>query len=415
MHAIHDLGYEYCTPIQAGVLQGIMQGRDAVGQAQTGTGKTAAFLIGTFTNLLRKPHPDPVPGTPRALVLAPTRELAIQIELEARELCRHTPFASLAVFGGQDYERQRRVLRDQVVDLVVATPGRLIDFLRSGDVKLNRIEALVIDEADRMLDMGFIPDVRRIVNSTPNKSRRQTMFFSATMSVSVNRLAEQWTTNPVRVEIEPENIAAETVDQAVFITTRDQKLAIIYNLLKQEDPERVLIFANRRDQASRLYGDLVTHGFKVELMTGAVPQKKRVRVLEQFRQGEIKVLVATDVAGRGIHVEGIDFVINYTLPEDPEDYVHRIGRTGRAGTEGKAFSFASEFDGYAIPDIEEYIKQELTCITPKESWLFLPKPIVERPKERGRGQRGGGRSGSRRGGGNRGGGRSRGGSRRSGR
>jgi len=400
LHAISDLGFQYATPIQAEILPSIIEGRDAVGQAQTGTGKTAAFLTSLFTHLMRnKPSKERKIRTPRALILAPTRELAQQIEKEARQIGKYTGLRTMAVFGGMDYVKQKRILEDGVIDVIAATPGRLIDFMRSKDVILRDVEVLVIDEADRMLDMGFIPDVRRITRATPPVEKRRTMFFSATYTEVVHRLADSWTNDPVKVEIEPESIAADTVDQTVFIVTNDEKFAIVINLLQKEQPERVLIFVNRRDQVSSLYRKLYSYEIAVAEMSGSVPQNKRQRVLEDFRSAKINVMVATDVAGRGIHIDGINYVINYNLPDDAEDYVHRIGRTGRAGAEGKAFSFATEDDGLLIPPIEEYINRELPCKYPKADWLILPKPTRKPPPSKkrdggGRGGSGGGRGGS---------------------
>jgi ATP-dependent RNA helicase RhlB len=384
LHAIADLGFQYATPIQAQILPAILTGRDGLGQAQTGTGKTAAFLCALFTRLLRHPpHTHRRPGLPRALILAPTRELAVQIELEAQEIGKYCGLTSLAVFGGQDYERQQRTLNTRIVDVVAATPGRLLDFKNSRDIDLSAVEVLVIDEADRMLDMGFIPDVRRIVRFTPPKERRQTLFFSATFSPEILRLGDDWTTDPARVHIASEKPAAETVDQAIYIAADREKLAIIYHVLRHENPERVLIFVNRRDHADRLCEALERVGVRSAILSGNVPQNKRMRTLEEFREGTLKVVVATDVAGRGLHIEGVSHVINYNLPEDPEDYVHRIGRTGRAGTTGKSISFASEMDAFAIPGIEKYLGRALTCTHPEEAWLTLPEELEAALRESG--------------------------------
>ncbi|MCS6771725.1 MAG: DEAD/DEAH box helicase [Kiritimatiellae bacterium] len=375
LHAIADLQFMYCTPIQAAILPHTLSGRDAFGQAQTGTGKTAAFLITIFTRLLREAPALPAKsGAPRALILAPTRELCLQIHKDARALGRYVPFSSLAVFGGMDYEKQRDQLRKERVDIVVATPGRLIDFKRRGDLDLRHVEILVIDEADRMLDMGFIPDVRTIVHSTPPKDRRQTLFFSATLTPDVRRLAAAWTRDPVTVEIAPEKVAVDTVEQVTFIVTSEQKFALLYNLLTRENARRVICFVNRRDEAETLLNRLRRYGLDAELLSGAVAQEKRIRTLERFRRGEFRVLVATDVAGRGIHVNGVTHVVNYNLPEDPEDYVHRIGRTGRAGASGTSINFADENESFHIPAIEKFIGKTLSCTHPEDDWLVLPPP-----------------------------------------
>jgi ATP-dependent RNA helicase RhlB len=416
MHSIADLDFKYCTPIQAGIMPQILTGIDGLGKAQTGTGKTAAFLITAFTKLLRNPPEQPLRnGTPRVLVIAPTRELVIQIEEEAAVIAKYTGLRTMAVYGGLDYQKQKSILQNEQVDLVAATPGRLLDFRRSHVIHLGHIEVLVIDEADRMLDMGFIPDVRQIVRSTPVKSERQTLFFSATFNEDVDRLSEQWTTDPVRVEIEPDTVAADTVEQRIYLATDREKLMVIYNVIQQENPERVLIFANRRNQVRDLCETLDRYGIRCALLSGDVPQAKRVRTLERFKSGEVPVLVATDVAGRGLHVEGVSHVINYALPDDPEDYVHRIGRTGRAGMEGKSISFASQQDAFVLPDIEKFLGRELRCEYPEEELLTaLPKAPPRAPRSSS-GRSGGGRprtgGGGRSGGGRSGGGRSGGGSR----
>ena len=377
MHAIHDLGFQYCTPIQAELMPQALHGVDAAGRAQTGTGKTAAFLITAFTRLLRAPitgrrHV----GAPRVLVLAPTRELVLQIEEEARVLGKYCPAAIAAVFGGVDYEKQKRQLAAPV-DLVVGTPGRMLDFRRQQVLQLNQVEILVIDEADRMLDMGFIPDVRTIVYSTPPKHRRQTLFFSATLTPEVKSLSAQWTRDPIMVEIEPDHVAAKEIRQMVYITSGREKFILLYNLLKKHAGHPILIFGNRRDETQSLVDHLQAYGIRCALLSGAVPQNKRIKTLDDFRNGRLGVLVATDVAARGIHVEGIGHVINYNLPEIPEDYVHRIGRTGRAGALGTSVSFACEDDSFLIPEIEKYLGHELICSHPEDSLLVPPPPPTQ--------------------------------------
>lgn len=384
MHAVADLGFQYCTPIQSEILPATLAGKDAGGKAQTGTGKTAAFLITVLTRLLRNPRTGKIPrGVPRILVLAPTRELVMQIAEEARALSKYTPAKIAAVFGGMDYDKQRRQLSEQAVDIVVATPGRLLDFQRQKDVHLDKVETLIIDEADRMLDMGFIPDVRKIIYSTPHKSKRQTLLFSATLTPEVTRLAAQWTRDPIMVEIEPEHVAVETVEQVVYIVTTGEKYALLYNIITQMKLHRVIVFCNRKDETRRLADLLSRYRIDCAVLSGDVRQRTRVKTLENFKSGKIRVLVATDVAGRGIHIEGMDHVINYTLPRDPEDYVHRIGRTGRAGAAGTSISFADEEDGFFIPAIEELIGRDLPCTHPQEEWLQLPPPPPRRkPKPR---------------------------------
>ncbi len=383
LHAIYDLGFEYCTPIQAEILPSSLSGKDASGRAQTGTGKTAAFLITVITRILYNPiQGKRKPGTPRILILAPTRELALQISEEARQLSKYCALKIVSVFGGMDYEKQRNQLAAGPVDIIVATPGRLLDFQRHHDITLKRIEVLIIDEADRMLDMGFIPDVRKIIYSTPAKEKRQTMLFGATLTQEITRLSSQWTRNPITVNIEPEQVAVETVEQIVYIVTASEKFALLFNIIEQQNLNRVLVFCNRRDEVRRLAETLARYGINCSILSGDVPQKKRVRRLEEFKTGKIRVLVATDVAGRGIHIEGMDHVINFTLPRDPEDYVHRIGRTGRAGASGTSVSFADEKDAFYIPAIEEFTDRELSCIEPNENWLTLPKPVRARKRRR---------------------------------
>lgn len=404
MHAVADLEFKYCTPIQEQVLTPATRGENVMGQAQTGTGKTAAFLIALFTQYLKQEQGQKrAPGTPKALVIAPTRELVIQIIKDAEALSKYTPLRCLALYGGMDYERQRRNLESSPVDLVAATPGRLLDFARQGTINLRNVTALVIDEADRMLDMGFIPDVKQIIAKLPSKEKRQTMFFSATLTDDVGRLANQWVKDPVMVAIEPDQVAVDTVSQLVYSVNSRNKFKLLYNLLQQESMTRVLVFCNRRDLTQRLVEELERFEVRCGLLSGAVPQKQRLRILDDFREGRVPTLVATDVAGRGIHVDEISHVINYDFPYEPEDYVHRIGRTGRAGLNGIAISFACEDESFIIPDIEAYIGEPLTCRQPDEHLLAdLPRPTGSRrshSKSDSRPRRGGSSGGPR--GGNR--------------
>jgi len=380
MHAIADLKFQYCTPVQAEILPKAILGQDATGQAQTGTGKSAAFLITILTRIFHNPiRGNRRPGVPRALILAPTRELVLQIEQDAFSLEKYTRSLTLAVFGGMGYEKQKKILREKTVDIIVATPGRLIDFQQQKIIDLSRIEILIIDEADRMLDMGFISDIRQIISSTPPRGKRQTMFFSATISPEVERLASQWTKDSFSVAIEPETVAADSIHQVVYIVTSDEKFPLLYNLIKTHD--RVLVFANRRDQARDLMEKLKTYNVSCDLLSGAVSQDKRIRVLDNFKSGKIRVLAATDVAARGIHVDEISLVINFNLPEDPEDYVHRIGRTGRAGSTGTSISFACEYDSFCIPGIEAFLKKPLPCEYP-DAKLLEPPPEPVRKRQR---------------------------------
>ena len=374
MHAIHDQGFSYCTPIQAQVLGFTLKGRDAIGRAQTGTGKTAAFLISTITQLLQTPPPkERYMGEPRALIIAPTRELVVQIAKDAEALTKYCKLNVMSFVGGMDFDKQLKQLEAKFCDILVATPGRLLDFNQRGEVHLDMVEVMVLDEADRMLDMGFIPQVRQIIRQTPMKGERQTLLFSATFTDDVMNLARQWTVDPAIVEIEPENVASETVEQHVYAVASSDKYKLLYNLISQNDWTRVMVFANRKDEVRRIEERLTRDGISAAQMSGDVPQHKRIKVLEGFREGKIRVLVATDVAGRGIHVEGISHVINFTLPEVPDDYVHRIGRTGRAGTSGTSISFAGEDDAFALPPIEELIGRKIHCEMPPAE-LLAPVP-----------------------------------------
>lgn len=369
MRAIHAQGFEYCTPIQAEALRQTLLGGDIVGKAQTGTGKTAAFLISVMAYFLEEPTPNgQKPGAPRALIIAPTRELALQIEKDAKALARFTQLNVASVVGGMDYQKQRESLGSKI-DILVATPGRLLDFHQKRDIDLNEVEVLVLDEADRMLSMGFIPDVKRIIRYTPKKEERQTFLFSATFTDDILNLASQWTLDPAHVEIEVTVENQADIDQRVYLVSDDDKQRLLVNLLQQESFERVMVFGNRRDLVRKLDDLLKKAGVSVAMLSGDVPQNQRIKTLESFREGEIQVLVATDVAGRGIHIEDVSHVINYTLPEDPEDYVHRIGRTGRAGAKGVSISFVGEEDAFSLPEIERYINDKLPCVHPPEGML----------------------------------------------
>ncbi|QEM81399.1 ATP-dependent RNA helicase RhlB [Halomonas binhaiensis] len=369
MRAIHTLGFEYCTPIQAEALTQTLLGGDVVGKAQTGTGKTAAFLISMLAYFLEEETPDgQKSGAPRALILAPTRELALQIEKDAKALARYTSLKVTSVVGGMDYQKQRDGLNGPV-DILVATPGRLLDFHQKRDIDLSQVEVLVLDEADRMLSMGFIPDVKRIIRYTPKPQERQTFLFSATFTEDILNLASQWTHEPAHVEIAVSVENAADIDQRVYMVGDADKQRLLVKLLQQEDFERVMVFGNRRDLVRNLLDLLKKADINVAMLSGDVAQNQRIRTLEQFREGEVQVLVATDVAGRGIHIDDVSHVINYTLPEDPEDYVHRIGRTGRAGAKGVSISFVGEEDAFSLPEIERFIGDKLPCEHPPEGLL----------------------------------------------
>ena len=358
--AIDALGYTHTTPIQGKVLQYTLGGHDAIGRAQTGTGKTAAFLISIINDLLNNPiEQDRFRGEPRALILAPTRELALQIESDAKELTKFTDLHIVTLLGGVDFDVQKKRLDQNFVDIMVATPGRLIDFVEQKEVWLDQIEFLVIDEADRMLDMGFIPAVKKIVRYSPPKDCRQTLFFSATFNIDVLNLAHRWLFEPITVEIEPENKTNADVEQRVYMVSNSDKYRLLEDVLANEPIEKVMIFANRRDQVRRLFDRLKKDGYKVGMLSGEISQDKRTKMLDNFKKGNINIMIATDVAGRGIHVDGVSHVVNFTLPEQSDDYVHRIGRTGRAGEQGVSISFLSEDDAFNLPNIEKAIGQKL--------------------------------------------------------
>jgi len=396
MHAIADLDFKYCTPIQEKALPDALEGKDLIGRASTGTGKSAVFLIGVFARLLkenREKKPKRKPGHPRALIIAPTRELVMQITKDAKALAKYTPLRIVAVYGGTDYQKQQNLLTERPVDVLVATPGRLLDYASKNIINLGGAGIMVIDEADRMLDMGFIPDVRRIIFKTPPKERRQTLLFSATVTEEVKHLASQWCTKPIFIESEPEQVAVDTVEQIVYMTTSAEKYSVLYNLIMGREHQRIIVFTNMKNEARKLSDRLSRNGIKCSLLTGDVPQQKRMSRLEGFRAGNVKIMIATDVAGRGIHIDGISHVVNYTLPYEPEDYVHRIGRTGRAGATGISISFACEEGSFYLPDIEEYIGSPLKCSTPPEDLLIDPpkrsakESTAKRPKRARRGRR----------------------------
>ncbi len=371
---VQQAGFQYCTPIQALALPVLLEKRDLAARAQTGTGKTAAFLLAAFTELLNHPLAERRPATPRVLVLAPTRELAVQIHKDALLLGVFTNLNCRVVFGGMDHEKQRREL-DCDLDVLIGTPGRVIDYSRGGSLDLSRVEILVIDEADRMLDMGFIPDIKRIVSQLPKREDRQTLLFSATLDESILRLSSGWLADPAVVESEPEKLVSENIHQEFYSVLREEKLALLLYLLKNRQYERVIIFGNRKDVNLRLQSDLARYGYVVPVLSGDIPQEKRIRVLEKFRSGQEKITIATDVAARGIHVDDVSMVINYALPERAEDYIHRIGRTGRAGHTGSAISFLCEYGAYYLPDIEALLKTTFPSTLPDEEMLVLPPEV----------------------------------------
>ena len=374
LFGVQAAGFKYCSPIQALALPELLKGRDLAGKAQTGTGKTAAFLLAVFDKLLKNPLPERKKGTPRVLILAPTRELAVQIHKDALQLGVFTGLKSLVVFGGMDHAKQQKSL-DSVVDLLIGTPGRVIDYSRSRFLDLSRVEILIVDEADRMLDMGFIPDVKRIVSQLPKRGERQTMLFSATLSPDILRLSSGWLTDPFVVESEPEHLVSDNINQTFYSVLREEKLALLLYIFRTETFERMIIFGNRKDVNLRLQQDLERYGYHIPVLSGDIPQEKRMKILERFRTGEEKIVIATDVAARGIHVEDISIVVNYDLPERAEDYIHRIGRTGRAGKTGKSISFLCEYGAYYLPAIEELLGVTFSSQLPTEEMLQLPPEV----------------------------------------
>src|ERR1051326_895940 len=373
MVGIRAAGFTHCTPIQDKVLPLALAGRDVAGQAQTGTGKTAAFLITTFARLLAHERPGR-PAAPRALVIAPTRELVVQIASDAHLLGQGTPFAMHAGYGGIDYRKQRQNLQEGV-DVLIGTPGRLIDYFRQRVFDLRSAEVLIIDEADRMFDMGFIKDLRYILRQLPPYDHRQSMLFSATLSYEVMELAYVFMNDAVRVSVTPEQVTAENVEHLVYPVAKNEKLPLLTGLLRQAGAEqRVLIFVNMRRSAERLVRWLETNGFAAAAITGDVDQRRRLRILGDFKEGRLPILVATDVASRGLHIEGVTHVINYDLPLDAEDYVHRIGCTARAGASGKALSLAGEEYVEGLEAIEAYIGFKLPYEIADETMLAPPLP-----------------------------------------
>ena len=365
---IEDAGFVHCTPVQELSLPIALEGKDIAAQAQTGTGKTAAFLVTLFERLPKMSKRKP--GIPSALILAPTRELALQIYHDGQILGKHTGLKMVAVFGGIDYQKQASQLREGV-DIVVATPGRLIDYMKQKAFIPSRVKILVVDEADRMFDMGFIKDLRYILRRLPSFDQRQSMLFSATLSSRVLELTYEHMNLPKEIYVTPDEVTVESVEQSLFHVARHEKLPLILGLLHREPWERVLIFANTKAMVEWLSAKLKGNGYPVKGLTGNLNQRQRLRVINHFKSGDLKILVATDVASRGLHVEEISHVINYDLPQDREDYVHRIGRTARAGLSGKAISFACDRYVYSLEAIEEYIGQKLPVVWPEDGW-FLP-------------------------------------------
>jgi ATP-dependent RNA helicase RhlB len=386
LQGIDALGFRTCTPIQAQVLPLALAGKDVAGQSQTGTGKTAAFLITIFTRLLRTPRAPEAAPAPRALIIAPTRELVAQILHDAEELGRFTGLAVQAVFGGIDYHKQREQLRGGC-DILIGTPGRLIDYFKQRVYTLRHVEVLVIDEADRMFDMGFIADLRFLLRRLPPYDRRQSMLFSATLSYDVMELAYEHMNDPVKVSVSPEQVTAENVTHELFHVGTHEKLSLLLGLLRREDPGRTMIFVNTKRTAERLEERLGDNGVHARAITGDVPQRARLRLVREFKHGELPILIATDVASRGLHIDDVSHVINYDLPQDAENYVHRIGRTARAGASGTAITLACEEFVEALEAIESLIGFKIPVTAPDDTLFVMAAPPRPHHRERhGRGR-----------------------------
>ena len=416
MQGIMDAGFTYCTPIQAQTLPLALQGRDVAGQAQTGTGKTAAFLLALLQSLLAKPAQSGRTSTSiRALVVAPTRELAVQIHKDAAVLGKHTGLRLAVVFGGTDYEKQRQTLAAGV-DVLIGTPGRLIDYFKQRVFDLRHVQVLVLDEADRMFDLGFIADIRFILRRLPRPELRQSMLFSATLSQRVLELAYEHMNNPELVRIEPDKVTIDRVRQVIYFPSMQEKMPLLIGLLRETEAHRTMVFVNTRRMAERLETVLRANGFNAQALSGDVPQKKRLQFLRQFHEGELAILIATDVASRGLHIPDVSHIFNFDLPQDAPDYVHRIGRTARAGADGDAISFGCEEFAISLPDIESYIGYKIPVATispellaPLEAQLAQsahqgshgygtrPGPRPGANRRPGSGRSGGGRPGGRRG------------------
>ncbi|TGU71617.1 DEAD/DEAH box helicase [Geomonas terrae] len=380
LKGIEETGFTDCTPIQEKALPLALSGKDVAGQAQTGTGKTATFLISIFTRLLNQQKTG-AEHHPRALILAPTRELVVQIEKDAQTLGKHTGFNIQAIYGGVDYMKQRDALKAGA-DIVIGTPGRLIDYLKQKVYSLKDVEALVIDEADRMFDMGFIADLRFILRRLPSYDKRQNLLFSATLNTRVMELAYEFMNMPEKVSVTPEQMTAERVEQVLYHVSRKEKFPLLLGLLRKKGMDRTMIFVNTKREAEYLQDRLNANEFPCRVISGDVEQRKRMKILSDFKAGLLPIMIATDVASRGIHIEGVSHVINYDLPQDCEDYVHRIGRTARAGAEGMAISLADEDGAFFIEAIQEFIKQKIPTEWAEDDMFVHDYKRTARPPRR---------------------------------
>jgi len=378
--AVNDLGFERLTRVQAEVLPLSLQGRDIVAQAQTGSGKTAAYLLTLYARMMQQERLSEIEN-PRALIIAPTRELAVQIASDAEKLATHTSFSVHVVFGGIDYRKQQNRFADGV-DLLIGTPGRLIDYHRKGAYSLRDTEMVVVDECDRLFDMGFAEDLRWLLHRLPYTDKRQSLMFTATLSRRVMQLGWREMTDPAEIIINREQLTPDTVHQELYHVAAHEKLSLLLGLLKREGGERIMIFLNTKHAARRLVEDLRRHGYVARGLTGDVMQTKRLRVLDDFRDGNLPILVATDVASRGLHIDGVTHVINFDLPQDAEDYVHRIGRTARVGAEGKAFTLACDDYVYSLDAVHKFINYEIPVFFAPEDLFVEVIPFRHKPKPR---------------------------------
>jgi len=393
LQGVREAGFEFCTPIQAEALPLALAGQDVAGQAQTGTGKTAAFLLAAFTHLQLHPAEDRRPNQPRAIMLAPTRELAVQIHKDAEVLGKHAGFRLGLVYGGTGYDSQRKML-EEGVDILIGTPGRIIDYFKQHVFDLNAVQVMVLDEADRMFDLGFIKDIRFLLRRMPPPVKRLSMLFSATLSYRVTELAYEHMNNPQFVSIEPDKRTAEKVTQVLYHTAIEEKIPLLVHLLRQKDPTRSLVFTNTKDAAETIAAWLKGNEINASVLSGDVPQTQRLRILQDFMEGRLPVLVATDVAARGLHIPDVSHVFNFDLPQNAEDYVHRIGRTARAGASGDAVSFACERYVFGLPDIEAYIGNKIPTQPILPEMLPTLQPPAKREYHARHGERGrGGRPG----------------------
>ncbi len=388
---IRDAGFEFCTPIQASTLPIALRPSDVAGQAQTGTGKTAAFLIAAYQRIMTTDRDPEASRQPRVFALAPTRELAIQIAKDAEQLGKHTGLKVGLAFGGTDYEKQRKILEDGV-DLLIGTPGRIIDFFKQGVFKLDQVQVAILDEADRMFDLGFIKDIRYLLRRLPSPEKRLNMLFSATLSQRVLELAYEHMNEPELIRIEPDKVTVDRVRQAIYFPSNEDKMPLLVGLVREMGAVRIMIFVNMKREAERVQDYLEANGIHASAISGDVPQKKRMRMLTDFQEGKLPVLIGTDVASRGLHIPDVEYVVNFDLPHDAEDYVHRIGRTARAGAAGNALSLGCETYVITLPEIEKFIGHKIPVASYDPAdlpELIKPKPRKRRPSSQ-RGKPGGG-------------------------